>query len=66
MVSGLHTAVHSGFACIQEIELAGTRIEPRAQYLVAAPADDQELVASKIGIDVHDVVAERFIEAGGR
>ena len=37
-----------------------------AEHLVAAPADDQELVAGEIGIDGHDVVAERPVEAGGR
>ncbi len=66
-VARLDTAVHSGSGRVQDVELAGCRIsESGADHLVAAPADDQELVAGGIGIDVHDVVAERLVEAGRR
>ena len=66
-VARLDAAVHSGFGRIQDVELAGCRIsESGAEHLVAAPADDQELVAGDVGIDVHDVVAERPVETGRR
>ena len=51
---------------VQDIELAGRRIEFGAEHLVAAPADDQERVAGGVAIDGHDVVAERPVETGGR
>ena len=65
-VARLDTAVHSVSGRVQDVELAGGRIsESGADHLIAAPADDQELVACGIGIDVHDVVGERNVEAGG-
>ena len=53
-------------AAFRMLSCAGRRIEFGAQHLVAAPADDQERVAGEVGIDGHDVVAERLVEAGGR
>ena len=53
------------FGRVQDVELA-VRIECGAEHLVAAPADDQERVASEVGIDGHDVVAERPVETGRR
>ena len=53
------------FRRIQDVELAGRR-PVGAQDIIAAAADDQELVAGAVGIDGHDVVAERPVEAGGR
>ena len=64
-VARLEAAVHSGSGRVQDVELAGRRIEFGAEHLVAAPADDQERVASEVGIDGHDVVAERPVETGG-
>ena len=46
--------------------MAGRLIEFGAQHLVAAAADDQELVAGEVGINGHDVVTERLVEARGR
>ena len=65
-VARLDTAVHFGAGRVQDIELAGRLIEGRAEHLVAASADDQERVASQVGIDGHNVVAERLIETWGR
>ena len=65
-VARLDAAVHPVFGRVQDIELASRRIELGAEHLVAAPADDQELVAGEVGIDGHDVVAERPVETGGR
>ena len=65
-VARLDAAVHSGSGRVQDVELAGRRIEFGAEHLVAAPADDQERVAGGVGIDGHDVVAERPVETGGR
>ena len=41
-------------------------IEAGPEDIVAAPADDQKHVAGEVGIDGHDVVAERLVETGRR
>ena len=51
------------FGRVQDVELTG-RIEPGAEHLVAAPADNQERVACQIGVDGDDVVGERPVKAG--
>ena len=65
-VARLEAAVHSGSGRVQDVELAGRRIAFGAEHLVAAPADDQERVASAVAIDGHKVAAERPVETGGR
>ena len=55
-----------GSSRVQDIELAGRRIEFGADDLVATPANDQEGVAGEVGVDRHDVVGERPVETGGR
>ena len=51
-IAGLEAAVHPGSGCVQDIELAG-RTAYGAEYLVAAPADDQKCLTSTIAIDGH-------------
>ena len=63
-VARLDAAVHCGLGRVQDVELV-VRIECGTEHLVAAPADDQECVAGEVGIDGHEVVAERPVETGG-
>src|SRR5262245_38072560 len=57
-VARLEAAVHFAAARVQDVELAGHRIdELGAEHLVAAPADNQERVAGAVSIYGHDVVA---------
>src|SRR5262245_34124130 len=64
-VARLEAAVHTGASRVQNVKLAGRRIAFGAEHLVAAPADDQERVASAVAIDGHEIVAERPNKAGG-
>src|SRR5262249_51524740 len=57
-VARLEAAVHAGASRVQNVKLAGRRIAFGAEHLVAAPADDQERVASAVAIDGHEIVAE--------